>query len=407
MSEPIDVEPVPERKPVRSLRRALRGEHPVFGFQISNGREGDAQLLRWIASNCPKVELAAVLPLLNRKAGTGTDWMQPVRAASLRFADPQLYVKPDSGWLRLKPPSSRATSHDFLNRWPGHENAPTPARVREVLDAQVDAGANVMLSASGWVKDTDAAKSLNEAMAWVAASRDELEDETMFVNLTLPSTWLTDTRLREALQEELVESREKYWFLRFQWPTVATRYGQLVDARVLDGYKKLVTLAADEDKFLFLPQTGLTGWVATALGAAGFSTGRSWASQAFDVERQGGGTGGGRDKWTQRYFDPSILHTVERTVHQSLRGLPSAQTCACPYSRNLSVATDWDHDDAGRHNVAQSALLTNLLGARDPRARARRRVRQAQAFVQNLPSTVPLTGDSAPRHLSLWAGLLA
>lgn len=164
---------------------------------------------------------------------------------------------------------------------------------------------------------------IDRAMEFVDTSRDVVGDKPMFVNLTLDAQWLSDKQLRAVLLQPIVDSPEKHWYLRFWWPMIANRYGQLTDKNVLDGYRVLSRTAALERKRLFLPNAGLTGWVMTGLGATGFSTGTSWTDQAFARERRMGGVKGRPSPpRIPRMFDRALLHTVEFGRFERLQTVP-------------------------------------------------------------------------------------
>ena len=330
----------------------------------------------------------------------------------VRLADPDLYRAPSHGSL------DNPISNQMVRRHPWLANAPAPSAptdlgwVTTVLEKQADAGATVLLSATGWLGSANGARELGNARRWVAASRTAAASTPMFVNLTMDSTWLTTPTLRSALLEELVESNERLWYLRFRWPVVEPRYGQLRQAAVLDGYKELAVTAALEGKVLVLPNSGLTGWVATALGGTGFSTGTSWGEQAYAAPRiMASAPGRPKPPATLRLFERTILHTVDHASHVALLGESNYLLCQCRYCQSIGARTTssarWNKETAALHYLLRCARLTAMLNSPSRRMEALREVRRARQFVRGTVGTPAApTGNNAPAHLSEWERLL-
>lgn len=341
--------------------------------------------------------IGAVIRLPKMQPANARHYLDLCTSATMKIADPEIHALSGSG--APQPYAQSTTRH---HRWTSTvPTNPDPAWIRAVLESQMDAGANVLLSASGWVSDANGRAALAHAMEWVRASRAELGDEPMFVNLTFPASWLTTKTLLDALKEELVESTETLWWLRFYWPIVEPRYGQLRRADILDGYRELARTAAIEDKVLILPNTGLTGWVATAWGAQGFSTGTSWTEQMYGDQLRGGSTPGRpKPPPVERYFDRTLLHTVPHAEHLTLRGQPNHLTCHCRFCRHLDASATYHQPTAHLHYLLECARLTAQLGGRRPGHSALRAVRDAQRFIAALPTA--LTRNSRPLHLTEW-----
>ena len=224
--------------------------------------------------------LGVAVGLSKKSAPEVATYLASCSSAALKIADPEIHTIPGTGSPALQP-TKAVRNHAWMASVP---SAVDLFWVDKVLTTQAEAGADVFLSASGWVGDLNGRQQLAAAMAWVRASRQVLGDESMFVNLTLSASWLTDPGLRSALKQELTESNEPLWWLRFYWPIVEPRYGQLANGALLAGYRDIATTAELEEKILILPNSGLTGWIATAWGAQGFSTGTSWTEQMFGAQ---------------------------------------------------------------------------------------------------------------------------
>ena len=347
------------------------------------------------------VAVATRLPL--QAPSAARVFLDSVPTATLRIADPEIHTLP--GPARAPHPKTLKQAAKYRYGGVPVPAAPNQGWVRDVLDAQHDAGANVMLSASGWVGAARGGQQLAAAMSFVDATRTELgADDPMFVNLTLDAAWLLDSALRGQLLQEIVESPETLWWLRVMWPPLRPNpYAQLVDAALLDGYAELAQVAGDERKVVFLPNSGLTGWVATALGASGFSTGMSGPERAYLNQPPQGGGGAGTPR--QRYFEKTLLHTILRADQAPLTRQPGYQQCACAYCGQLA-AGPWRKDQEQLHYLHNVAELTATLRRTGRKAAARTRVQQAVTFNVGLTGAARLTGESEPKHLDAWTKLL-
>lgn len=386
--------------PLAPLLDMVEGRVPMFLVHKSHQHSQHIPELLAVARRRVRGQagLGVVVRLPKLAPTAASAYLSNCNHAAMKIADPEIYTLPGSG--SPTPPSAKAATR---YSWAGAIPATLdPGWVRDVLQSQADAGANVFLSASGWVTDTAGRAELGDALAWVTASRAELgSDEKMFVNLTLPSTWLTDGRLRSALKQELVESNERLWWLRFYWPVVEPRYGQLADSAILNGYRDLATTAALEDKVLVLPNSGLTGWMGIAWGAQGFSTGTSWTEQMYGAQPiRRSSPGKPKAAPVERYFDRTVLHSVPHAVHLTMRTQPNHLTCRCRFCRRLSASITYDQATANLHYLLECASLTRDLNDRRPGHNALRSVRDAQSFVHALPT--PLTANARPLHLPEW-----
>lgn len=322
----------------------------------------------------------------------------------IRIVDPELHEHPDFG---VTVSDQRRQRAPYLDR-------PIPARperafVTQVIQAQRDAGATVLLTATGRVDEADGERSLARAMRWVHASRAEAPTQELAVNLTLSRTWLTSPQLREALLNELVDSNERLWYLRVRWEALRPRHAQLTDSALLDGYRTLLETARLEGKVVLLPQTGLGGWFLTGLGAGGFSTGTGGPEQAYadPVEIR---IRGKRRPPVPRYFEPEVLATLGLPGRRRIAAQQAYRACPCPYCARMARAngdfdaTRWDRDQALRHQVVSLARLAAATAAGDRRAATRTVVAQAADAADR--ATPTLTGEDRPTHLAPWLARL-
>lgn len=397
--------PVQPAVPTPTVMEALSGSVPTFVVHRSYHYASQLPDLvlrsQRVCGADAAVAVATRLPV--QAPSAARDFLDSVPTATLRIADPEIHTLPGPA----QAPHSKHLKNAAKYRYGA---APVPATpttgwVRDVLDAQHEAGANVFLSASGWVGTAQSRQRLATAMSFVDATRTELgADDPMFVNLTLDSAWLLNANLRGQLLQEIVESPEVLWWLRVMWPPLRPNpYAQLADAVLLEGYAELAQVAIDEHKVVFLPNSGLAGWVVTALGASGFSTGMSGPERAYlnQPPQEGGGAGTPR----QRYFEKTLLHTILRADQGSLIRQAGYQKCGCAYCQQLASGP-WRKDQEQLHYLHNVAELTAALGRTGRKVAARTRVQHAATFHHALTGAASLTGESDPRHLGTWTTLL-
>jgi hypothetical protein len=323
------------------------------------------------------------------------DFGASCQAAAVRIIDPAGFIA-DPKDVRVNPPKARALG------WAPHlRGGPAPAA--DLLDMQRERGANLLLTSGGALDQSEARES-------AAAACDQGDDalaalkpgERLALNLTVSADWLGRPALLNTLLTELIEKQQfDTWYVRVQWPSKP--WTQPTDESLLAGYRRLAQVADDEDRRLLLPQTGLTGWLMRAWGAAGFGTGPFGSNQAFLEPSDFG------KQPIERYFERQLLHFVERTDRHLITGDPGYSQCTCPYCRPLlaRTATAWSHRYAGLHYQYSAGLLAAqtapaAAGRRGPHGAVGKTVRAAARFADGKA----LTGNSTPSHLRTWDRLL-
>jgi hypothetical protein len=326
-------------------------------------------------------------------------------AATVRIVDPELHLHPD----HVAESSARRRSlAPYLDR--ALPARPDRTFITGILDLQREAGANLLLTPTGRVDETDGERDLARALRVAAAARAEAGNDELAVNLTLSRNWLATPRLLEILLNELVDSTEPIWYLRVRWDALRPRHAQLRDEGLLRGYNTLVRTAASESKLILLPQTGLAGWLLTGLGAGGFSSGTGGPEQAY-AEPVIIRIRGQRRPPVPRYFDPEVLATIGLPARQRLAAMSGYRRCPCPYCARLPRsggqfdAARWDRDVAVRHQLVSLARLARGVAAPDRRAAAQAIVAAATTVADG--ANPPMTGEDRPSHLGLWSELLA
>jgi hypothetical protein len=360
----------------RALPRLLAQLHAAAGATVALG----------VASSLPKAA-----------EQSHADFNSSCTAAAVRLVDPHGYLT-DPQDVRVAEPSDRS------RRWAPYLAGVT-VTAGDLLNMQRDRGANLLLTSGRALDPSDAQGSLDAACAEGDDALAVLKpSERLALNLTMSAAWLTRPVLLRALLAQLVDQEQfDTWYVRVQWPGSVRAYAQPGDARLLAGYRELAEVAADQERRLLLPQTGLTGWLMLAFGAAGFGTGLAGSSQAFG---EPGGGGGGKPR-IERYFERQLLHTIERTARPVLQDDPGYAPCPCPYCRPLFSGGAWSHQYAGLHCLYNVGTLTAQVAP----AAARRRgtygaVGQKVRLAQRFATGKALTGSSVPAHLRVWGQLL-
>ncbi|GGY21738.1 hypothetical protein GCM10010299_29750 [Streptomyces tanashiensis] len=409
-------EATPEPSDVDRLARArdcLAVGAPLFIIQRSHQHSavipGALSEIRKECGSALNLGVAVPLPR-TRPAGVAT-FLRNTQLAPVQIADPECFARHDSyGSVLMEQRDGKPYAGPSTSQHWGFFTQELPAGwtrewVAKVVRAQRDVGATVLLTPGVWMDASDRVNSLKlmrEAVSW---AREEVRShENLAVNITISHSWLSTPILRDALLAELLDMDEDVFYVRVRWPLLPHPYGQLVSPDILDGYLELSDVCAENDKFLILPNTGMTGWVSLAWGASGFSTGigsgeRSFAdTKVIKIKRTGP-----RPAPTNRTFRRELLHVVDVTADELLSSLPGQSACVCPFCRAQPQGA-WDKAQAGAHYLSAVAGLTAEAArhARGSRIGTRALVRGGHQLLSDATNLVPLTGANDPKHLDLW-----
>ncbi|MFE9328537.1 hypothetical protein ACIHDR_47190 [Nocardia sp. NPDC052278] len=380
-----------------SLDEALSGKSPLMIVHCPHHHRGSIPrlLASVVGASDSLLAIAAAVLLPSAAQPAHAQWLDSCQAASIRIADPACYLR-DADLLKVKTINTYAPKRvPYLLR--------DELDIAEVLDAQRAVGANLLLSSGQALDPADAESSLDIAFEQADDALAQLGPaERLALNLTISQQWLANPILRDALLARLIDQDQfDVWYIRVQWPSSLPTFHQPVDRKLLDGYKRLAQLASDEDRVLLLPQTGLTGWLQLGFGATGFGASLAGAGHAFREESRGGS---GYVERVQRYFEPLLLHTVERSAHAVVSADEQYTQCTCPYCPLLWSKPDWDHQLAELHHLYWMGRLAaiEVTTGRSRPAAVRRTARAAQKAAAGLP----LVGPNVPRHLPVWDQIL-
>jgi hypothetical protein len=354
-----------------------------------------------------QVALGSIISITNQTAKASKTFLEQSSTATVRIADPACYLL-DSDILKLPRDSKtkEIISRAARARAPYLNTPNSESWTSQVLEAQRNAGANLLLTPGRALDPEDADQSVEDLFSEAQDAAALLKTgERLALNVTISWRWLVAANLTENLFNELLEQDQfKIWYVRAQWP--ATRsHVQPNDIDLLRGYKRLAELALDEDHHLLLPQTGLTGWLMLAFGAKGFGIGTSGISQAFAEPSFGRSQGATR---RERYFERQLLHTVERSVHDLLINAQDYQKCSCPFCPALiqSSSSAWSHGLAGMHGLYGAGAITAEAERDSSKGGHRGAIRRIVKKATEFAADKDLTETNAPRHLATWDQLL-
>ena len=388
------------------LTQMLKGELQTVlvhnSYQSNNNAKRSVEIIARTAGS--EVGLGAVVNLQHYSPKSLANRVEQYADLPMRFVDPQLYKLPLSGWgnsARL--PERKGWGSQIADFY----LSPKKSSVKAVLDSQLEAGANVFLTASGWVTDINPTKALEKSIKAVDESFAVSESpESLFVNLALDSRWLSESYLRAILLNFIVSSTYQRFYLRFWWPEERQRYGQLRSLDILQGYKELVAICSIEEKVLYLPNVGLTGWLLSSFGLSGYSTGTSWGEQAFVrnpiVRRPKGRKTSPR---LERIFDSMILHTVEYSEFERLRRLGGHAHTGSEFSKEIDKGA-FSTELSGYHYLDQVVRLQRLkVTDKSPEDVVLRQIGLATKWLDTLPITDKPLSVNNPSHLPIWEKL--
>ncbi|NMI60231.1 MULTISPECIES: hypothetical protein [unclassified Streptomyces] len=341
--------------------------------------------------------IGAVANLPSAKAGTTSAFFHQASVAALRIADPQCY-RLDEKILRLPP---TPIGKRVLEYAPYLANTEDSDWLRQVLDAQRAVGANLLLTPGRALNPDDPQSSLDatfqEADQTLALTE---RGERIALNLTIPSRWLAGGALRNRLLDEILDQDQfDVLYVRIQWAQTKA-FAPTEDADILMGIRRLANLCEDEGRSLLLPQTGMTGWVALAHGAAGYGLGVSGSEQCFAEHAFRRGRPG--QQQAQRYFEKQMLHTLDRSAHDVVKSAPGYLGCDCSYCPALFDSQPWSHPLAALHHIFAMGALTAKVHEDSTRGGRHAAVRRIVATAKRWSSGLPLGSDDVPRHLAVW-----
>jgi hypothetical protein len=388
---------------------ALDGSLPLF---LAHRGVQDQKLLpsmfaRLHQTYGERVALGSIVRIASQTAKASREFFEQSSTAAVRIADPACYLL-DSDILRLPKDSNtkEVISKAARTRAPYLGATGSEDWLAQVLEAQREAGANLLLTPGRALDPENAGESIAELFSEAKQATALLKrGERLALNVTMSWRWLVAENLREKLFDELLDQDQyEIWYIRAQWPAERS-YVQPNDTDLLKGYKRLAELALDEDHYLLLPQTGLTGWLMLAFGAKGFGIGSSGTSQAFTEPSYGRAKGAKRK---ERYFERQLIHSVERNVHDILINTPSYQKCACPFCPALlqSPSSAWSHELAGMHSLHAVGAMTAEVEQDGNRGGHRAAIRRIVKAAAKFAADKDLTEINAPRHLAAWGQLL-
>lgn len=357
-------------------------------------------------ANAPLSEhVAASVLLPDYRPDTAAAFIAELAArGTVGIADPALHY--------LEFPSSKrgagSSHYAYLESMDPYDN-PT-AFCAAVVDAQIDAGADVLVSP--WLTiglgSDDQSVEATSLLAAETERRADAAGREMVIGLAVAPPTISDSRKRNDLLNVITDEfpvSNVYMRVYLQRASSFTQYS---DQPVLEGLATMAGSLRANDRSLLLPQFGLAGWLMMGLGAAGFGSGMSGTLQLCCARTEGQG---GRGRPLERYFVADLLGYVLREEYELIKKMPGFVTCPCPFCEELLArpAGAWDLNLAGQHYAWWCAVLAaEVVAAATPRTVVQRRVEGAAEFFDSLRQAgLSLDPRTEPKHLAVWSEVVS
>lgn len=213
-----------------------------------------------------------------------------------------------------------------------------------------------------------------------------------WTGVTVSRDYVTNEKHRTALLNAVLASNPSGVVFR-------ARHTELPPVRIADylaGFKEAVTGLAGHGTPVYLPETGLLGWMAMGWGAWGFSAGLTSGSWA-DREP----TPMNRPAAPPNYiYEPQLLRPVRWVDHLDLIEQSGYDSCECPDCKKMDGK--YSRDLAQRHQLRAAHVAATFsnssIGQRQAGIRAR--IDEAIDFRDELPA--PLRSRVEAGFLDAW-----
>jgi hypothetical protein len=335
-------------------------------------------------------------------------WMGTASSMGVRIADPEAWTRYDQ---LAEVHSVNGPSWAHLTMPMGQPGTPQRALwIRQTADAQVAAGASVLLSPGSFITGPAGVVAEVSDAAGIASTYPR---RPLLLNLPMDKSIIIDpvaraTMLARMLPLVVGNDTLDGIFVRVRVPSYSPSYTEPRRTGLLEGLADFVSTLARAGVRVILPNLGVTGWMLTGFGAAGFGAGTSWSQRAW-LEPGGGPQGVGR------MYEPQLLHTVPATVHQQLVGMPGFRRCRCRHclahwatTPPTALPLPWDFELAGLHYLEGLVNEFRALPTTGVKAHVHQRVLAADALATSIGGKggQPLH-SIRPTHLPTWDRLLS
>lgn len=366
-----------------------------------------ASLLATVKKAHPQWRVGASVSLAAYKPTTVHEKLQtfdPI--ASFAVADPATHK------LDL-PPGKRGRGFKFVKYLQcdePHKKENAAAIVDEALELQVKCGRKILISPSltYGLAPGQANRRATQRFAVHADSHSLTKGRELMIGVALHESVVADEEERNDLLNEFVDDwPERPMYLRM-CVTPPESYRQYSKVKALSGLRELVKSLVKNGRRVYLPHSGLFGWLMMPFGAAGFGSGITSTDQSLAI-RGGGGNAANRIDW---YFVPQFLGFVKREEVPRIASVGAYQPCKCPFCPTLPLGKPghWDINAAGLHYLWWCARLAaeQNQSPSDVLAAAKKRVADGLVFQKTVrEAKVILDPRSSPTHLGAWSEVLA
>ena len=253
--------------------------------------------------------------------------------------------------------------------------------LRSVIESEADGGATVLITPSPLVEAGHGEVELRRVLEWADTSRSLKVAQGMPVltGLTLHRDWLSNNGKRETLLNVLTDVPDPGFYILVRWPPAksGTNIGELA---ILQGYRELVEVLADDAREVVAARNGLAGWALAALGASAWTAALPASHvyrDAMVIRRQKGSSPPAK---INHYLDRQLLSFVPEARLPAVSAVSGPPKCSCADCTIL--VGGYDDRAASRHLLRlHTSLARALAGAKSPRALAHNQVRTAIATI--------------------------
>lgn len=294
--------------------------------------------------------------------------------------------------------------HTYLN-----EDNPQANRARyvnQVLRSQIHHGGTTLITPSlihginpGNV-DIDATVDF----ARIAVADPVAKGHDLIMGLEALHAVFSDDTARNYMVNAIVDLDEELpvW-LRMTSPAPQGR-GQIPHEDSLKGLRAVVEALTANDRPVFLPYSGMCGWMMMGFGALAFGAGVPASLERTVIPSPAGGGGGNPPlHW---YFEPQLLGFVRAEEMPSISTVVGFTPCPCPFCGGglPAAGATFDATAAAKHYLWWCIRLTDRLrSAADRASHVRDTLDDALTFWNAVQTAgVLLDNRSEPTHLETW-----
>jgi len=319
-------------------------------------------------------------------------------AVRVRMLVPDLDLIPEK--------ASKSARYSFTKNIPSLTATATQTAswLAEVMEAQVDGGATVLLTPSLLLENGHGEVELRRILEWADTARSlrKVQAYPVVTGLVMGRDWLVKEEKRENLLNVLTEVPDPAFQITVHWPQMGS-YSQVNDSDALRGYREVVEVLEDDSREVIAARAGLAGWMLAACGAAAYSAGVYPSHIYKDSPTIRRSKGSHPPPRIPHYLDGKLLSYIPEARLAAVSAISGPPNCSCPDCSVL--AGGYQEPAAFRHLLRlHSRLAATLASKTEPRVFARGKVLAAMSLIENNPLQLPTFVTS---HLDVWQDVLS